>query len=545
MAQQPVFKFTVGPCREQDCPECGNTCHCGLCDDTGRPSHLVVTLNDVEPGNCFGLEGVGQVLPYVGDETTQCAYSLNLGLVGTVAVTLLAQIGYDSIAGVAWYDVKMVDTATGLIVYYWWYDEDAVPARSVDCGAIWRVLPLVQQTGNLCGAIGSSGPTVTISSNGVQVPNIDLDDCCCPPDCTITGERFSRPDAADPGPPWVVYAGSWPIVGQKVQTADSDAVMASSNVGATGTDAKLWVRVRASAAGDVLRALAGVANADNYVYAEWQAGAAGYLALGQRQGGVDAELIRRTVATDLDRWYLLALCLDGNELVARLSGGSLGSSISIESALVGTPSGDELGLGTGTITGLAQFDDFISSDVSDTCESCSDLLPPGSAATSTCGTCCQGAGAAAEYDVDLGAGGWLNDDCNQCSAVLGVFTVALIGTSTTGCRWDYQQAAWCTFSCGGFGFGPALHIRLERRRDEDGCYWYLAVLLIQMSQGPDDLATPGIASAAYYESAREAADSACSPGPFSLSKTSENHGAAGACRLCTGALPATVQIEAV
>ena len=163
-----------------------------------------------------------------------------------------------------------------------------------------------------------------------------------------------------------------------------------------------------------------------------------------------------------------------------------------------------------------------------------------------CTDCCDDE--AEDYVVDLGAGGLTDDECDNCEAIAGEFTVSKITFDGDDCHWRYSEEEWCDGCVLNHDLGDCeplrLTVNLWLKVDDVGrCYWEA---MVSFGSGcvdppePDDLDTfcgGGAGGSAIYESAHDIAD--CSTLPITLTKQSEEWFAN-----CSGSLPSTVALEA-
>jgi hypothetical protein len=143
------------------------------------------------------------------------------------------------------------------------------------------------------------------------------------------------------------------------------------------------------------------------------------------------------------------------------------------------------------------------------------------------------------WTADLGAGGWTNDNCNQCVNVGGQYTLDVneAHDPLDNCTWEYVAEDYCTVA----PYDNArLLVHLDHRIAGDLTNWFWW-LLVSLSSGGV------IVSSATYESATTAEEEGFDDCWFlggngvgdkiTMNKTSESH-----FYVCAGALPDPVQV---
>lgn len=142
-----------------------------------------------------------------------------------------------------------------------------------------------------------------------------------------------------------------------------------------------------------------------------------------------------------------------------------------------------------------------------------------------CGPCSTSDG---DFIINIGAGGYSNGLCSNCTVISGEFLAPRIGT----CTWQYQNNNWCTVTYGG-GTGPAI-LKVFLYLLSNPWYWYGGVE-IKTSVG-----SPIVASTSIYQTTTST-DTDCMSlavdGILTLTKIGDYHNAA---YVCSGAMPATI-----
>lgn len=180
---------------------------------------------------------------------------------------------------------------------------------------------------------------------------------------------------------------------------------------------------------------------------------------------------------------------------------------------------------------------------------CESNPPP----TQNCETnCCSNGLSVAQYDVDLGAGGWTNSNCTTpvagggggtCTSISGVFTVA---RTPVQCLWEYENDLCDTSGCFGDCGLPVwiLAIQLRRLKLANGnCIWRVTISLATgFGGGTGNCSCNGIQ--AVYESAEVTPPATCG-GSFTLDKVSDNAASTADIKPCAGSLPATITVTSI
>lgn len=153
------------------------------------------------------------------------------------------------------------------------------------------------------------------------------------------------------------------------------------------------------------------------------------------------------------------------------------------------------------------------------CEDC----PCGERPTVSCGGCTQPV--PAEITVDLGAGGWINNLCNDCETIAGEYVLSNIGSGFS-CTFRYTESV-CPFpwtNCGTDTF-----LTVQAQVFSGSCN--VSVTLSRPLASNCGLAETRAAYSAAFS------DSTCRE-LLELTKTSEAVGT-----YCTGSLPNTITVD--
>lgn len=157
-----------------------------------------------------------------------------------------------------------------------------------------------------------------------------------------------------------------------------------------------------------------------------------------------------------------------------------------------------------------------------------------------------------EYIVDLGAGGLTDDECDNCAAISGEFTVStpVAGPDPDVCEWSILTEDWCPgcannnivgLECGDLQLRVLLEIVTDDCAD---CFWRVTVRLSAICVDPplqddlDEFCDGGAGGFAIYESAATVENCNDASLPVTLTKVSENWFAE-----CAGSLPGTITLE--
>lgn len=185
------------------------------------------------------------------------------------------------------------------------------------------------------------------------------------------------------------------------------------------------------------------------------------------------------------------------------------------------------------------------------------LVIDGSGKVITCATCpCGGSfcdSIPASITVDIGAGGWVDEDCNYCDQVLGQYTLTMTSSYSAEayCEayYQYDECPVCEELCtdrhAGFRIQAYIKYTIATAK-----YEVQVFVSIEANDNETALcfakddATPSSWAQAYYNEA--AIDG---PPPLTIDQTSNAHQAwiAGAScpglQVCTGTLAATVEVD--
>lgn len=153
--------------------------------------------------------------------------------------------------------------------------------------------------------------------------------------------------------------------------------------------------------------------------------------------------------------------------------------------------------------------------------------------------CCDEPGPYAEMVLDLGAGGWTDDECDYCDQVAGEFTVTIF--QQLFCNWLYIEEDVCLDCTDCQEDGACIDtadFRIELQLVTfPACLWRAYVRIYQPVKDPSCSCACKIE--AVYESAElESAD--CRDLPVTLTKVSETFDGDA----CGGALPETITLKA-
>jgi hypothetical protein len=147
-----------------------------------------------------------------------------------------------------------------------------------------------------------------------------------------------------------------------------------------------------------------------------------------------------------------------------------------------------------------------------------------------CPCCDDGFPAAAEYVIDLGAGGWTDSTCSFCDDVAGEFLL----TSASSCVWSYTDEIACPDNGGGNCYPRIIVMSLTLVTSGETCKW-----VFRMSgPGVCDPADNQLSFLAVYESGDMSSGEDCQSLPVTLNKVTDTNA------VCGGALPATITLEA-
>lgn len=522
-----LHKFTPGGCRS-NCDSVDECCHPTVCQAGSPATEYTVAIYKSGVLQCSWTldQHVVATHPTAG---YVCYWYASAGQAATIcgtAATYYAVLNFYTGGGLTGCGIAIRTTnypsTTGTALSG---QSGSLGASPADCGvsfsgSLTNFDPSCTETWTYqvtAGATPCSTTGTTAGSGG----------SCCPcEDCQLFRDYFNRAAGTDLGSNWTEAAGQWTLESpSRLATDDTSAIVLS-----TTTSSAVGIAVTAKgASGDKVRLIAGYQDANNYFYAEFTWGT-GTIDLYKRSGGSDT-LLQTGTGTLLNGTFArISLCLDGSGNV-RAAGGAI-----VVAASSTAPTGSQYGLGTGaTNSGSVQFTVAESYVVSATCEACPVIIehvgcnPPFN-------NCCQQEDEAYQYEVDLGAGGYVNDNCNNCAAVSGVFVLTRVGSD---CAWRYEDDAFCPQTCssGSPSSNWSLLITLQRG-GPDNCRWRLSVL-IYVPFGPQE--TCGNRLTTYIESTEPGVSATCAgtwtlPWSFSTSP---------GVTPCTGNLPATIGLASV
>lgn len=264
--------------------------------------------------------------------------------------------------------------------------------------------------------------------------------CCCgegpAPECEILVDDFNRANSGSLGADWTEDAGSWSIDSNELETSSSNAVALAVATNPDGPASYVSAKVKFASTSSTARLIVAATDASNYLYADLLCdGASSILRLYRMTGGTPGLLatffgsLTVNTATQYD-WYL---CYSGSTL----STGILGQTLSIGAF---GDSGQGVGVGTGTVAGAVNFDDFSATRVSEDCSTCA---PP-----ATCTQCCDGGGPF-EIVADFTGLSGVDGECENCELLPLEYTLVFSGVSgfPSSCRWNFRDQ-YCDWPCG-------------------------------------------------------------------------------------------------
>ncbi len=157
--------------------------------------------------------------------------------------------------------------------------------------------------------------------------------------------------------------------------------------------------------------------------------------------------------------------------------------------------------------------------------------------------CCDAANpASVSYVVDLGAGGWADDECNICDEVAGEYVLEFLGnfgydSATLGqasvCVWKYEEA----IDCGGDATFLTVQLELRRRGTiPDSCDWILSVTVGTLDDG-------GYVIDRYRNALGVTTTNCTGNMPLTLSKVTTASGLPPLLQPCGGSLPGTAGLN--
>lgn len=182
--------------------------------------------------------------------------------------------------------------------------------------------------------------------------------CCGPSDCPLFVEDFTRADTTTPANGWTENTGDFSIVSNEAKVSSSNARMTNSAVMPAGAHAVRWqLTAKGESSNDHIRLFFGSSTSN---YAELTVGGSATLAI--VVGGSPVRSCTVTAAANTYHTIDVLICGSpigtGDSIVVMLNGSIVmwgaASGVTIAS-VVGSIVG---GLGTGTISVAAHFDDF-------------------------------------------------------------------------------------------------------------------------------------------------------------------------------------------
>ena len=185
---------------------------------------------------------------------------------------------------------------------------------------------------------------------------------CCGPDCGICSDDWAGiadgPDIStgtDCG--WTKTAGAWSVASNKLRTSSTSAIALSNTTQATSADEGHRVSVVASTDtdGGKLRIVLDYADADNYWFAELEIGASKTMRIVERTAGVETDRGTLTTSTMVSTAYRLDFCISDGLAVFRNHDKN---DVIVTNTVSLHAGADKFGVGTGTVAGTCDFDDF-------------------------------------------------------------------------------------------------------------------------------------------------------------------------------------------
>lgn len=201
--------------------------------------------------------------------------------------------------------------------------------------------------------------------------------CCGCEGCQFLTDDFTRGDSTTVGGSWVEQSGDWEISSNRLIVSDSDALLNNTTAQPISDEQmRHKATIRATADGDQLRVIVAYLDTNNYLYAQFEFDSTcGELTLWEVISGTHTQ-IGDTIPVRgdwLDADHILSVCYDSgpccpdesDDSAAFGADGCIGTlraifnNTHIASAFdVAAPTGGYyVGLGTGTLTGTATFDD--------------------------------------------------------------------------------------------------------------------------------------------------------------------------------------------
>jgi hypothetical protein len=218
--------------------------------------------------------------------------------------------------------------------------------------------------------------------------------CCCTPSCTFVGPLdFSSGAVTDN---FSVVSGSWSIGSGVLSTTSSNAILTGLVDNPTDANTKIELTAKATGDGDAIRIILDYADANNYWFVEVVVGfTSPILRIIQRSSGSNTTKATGAIVIATNANFDVCISISRGVLVAQVvNNGSASFS--------GTFSNATWGIGTGSLSGTASFDDITVSHANDDCVSCKGL----------CTHCQSGI---ASPTLKIVVGGIANGSCGDCS----------------------------------------------------------------------------------------------------------------------------------
>jgi len=184
-------------------------------------------------------------------------------------------------------------------------------------------------------------------------------------------------------------------------------------------------------------------------------------------------------------------------------------------------------------------------DYSMQCDPCS-ICPSGDIVDpdDPCCPCCDEATTITEMDVDFGAGGLTDGNCNACDEVVGVISASVL--------LDDEENHTCSWRFDSFGGGPCVacirgvealvarrQVLVELIGNGEDCFWRVTVQLGFLElQGCDNPLSDEIGFAIYESTPQNSFGFNCLELPITLPKIQEVW-----TTVCNGSLPSTISLD--
>lgn len=183
--------------------------------------------------------------------------------------------------------------------------------------------------------------------------------CCCKKTegCDICSDNFNRADGDDvdvgSSCGWTEVSGAWSIASFALTTSDTNAVVRCDATHPDETGAAHLIAFVTAPNGALVRLIFNYVDSGNYHFAEAKVGFGATIAIYQRSGGTETQLVTRTATIAAGSPFSLMVCFTEGIAVASVGTSAITAEISTASAL------RYVGLGTGgTVPSVVTFDDF-------------------------------------------------------------------------------------------------------------------------------------------------------------------------------------------